>query len=93
MTATMFMELPPLVYKEETSFVCGHLCCSTARYIISVEHKLCASSTKVHKHHAFQQNCQFQFLYIWNNQLATHIIFGSDELCDDNVRSNSKRKK
>ena len=56
MTTTMLMELPPLVRKEETSFVCGHLCCSTTRYIISVEHKFCESSTKIHKHYTFQQN-------------------------------------
>ena len=43
--------------KVETFFcVCGHLCRSSARYVIYTECKICVSSTKLHKHGGFHKD-------------------------------------
>jgi hypothetical protein len=83
--------------------VCGLQCHSSSRYVIFMEHKISALSTRLHKHLAFHED------WIWldsekdgdlstyvfaESELATRSISGIDELCDDcdgGGRSGEKR--
>lgn len=47
------------VQRRNIFFVCGQLCQSSTRYIISTEHKIYALSIRLQKHGAFQKD------YIW----------------------------
>jgi len=55
--------------------VCGQLCHSTARYIISMVHTICALCTKLYKHDAFHKDwiCVYVCWEICHLQLYTSV--------------------
>ena len=70
----------------------------TTRYIISTEHKICALSTKHHKHNAFlkdwiwldiKKDFTFSSYVSIDSELATCGVSSMDELCDDCEGCNS----
>jgi len=67
----------PLVCKIH-SFVCGQLCHSTVRYVISTVHTICVLSTKLYKHDAFHKDWICMYVCMLGNMSSSSLYTSVD---------------